>query len=58
MKSVSVVAVYTVCTLMLLSCWTGMYRVWVCVEQCDVFRYVHLLVVVQNNTRCMVNGWT
>ena len=37
MKSVCVVAVYTICVWMLLSCWPGTYRI------------VHLLVTVQNN---------
>jgi len=32
MKSVHVVAVYTVCMLTLLSCWPGMYWIWVWVE--------------------------
>jgi len=32
MKPVCVVAVYTVCMLILLSWWPGMYWVWVCVE--------------------------
>ena len=33
MKSVCVVAVYTVCILMLLSCWPGMYWIWAYVER-------------------------
>jgi hypothetical protein len=43
-KSVCVVAVYTICMLMLLSCWPSMYGVCVCVELCDVFHFLFYFI--------------
>ena len=47
MKSVCVVAVYTVCMLTLLSCWAGIH-----IPGQHDSSFLHLLVIVHNNKKC------